>query len=247
MAGPAPAFYTAMAVHLSVTAGRPRPAGGPAFIPPRSSAMDKKPEPEAADHRTLTTRQGHPVTNNQSQRTVGSRGPATLENYHFLEKISHFDRERIPERVVHARGFVATASSRRPADRRRAGIEVHAGQLFQEAGKKTPLAIRFSTVIGGRDSSEVGARPARVRGEVLHRGRQLGPRRQQPGGVLHPRRDQVSRRHPLAEAGPGDVPAGAEPDLRLHEPDARVACTCSRTCSAPAAFPRATGTCRVSA
>src|SRR3712207_4095112 len=58
--------------------------------------------------RTLTTRQGHPVANNQSQRTVGSRGPATLENYHFIEKISHFDRERIPERVVHARGFVCS-------------------------------------------------------------------------------------------------------------------------------------------
>ena len=52
----------------------------------------------------LTTRQGHPVHDNQNQRTVGARGPATLENYHFLEKISHFDRERIPERVVHARG-----------------------------------------------------------------------------------------------------------------------------------------------
>jgi len=52
----------------------------------------------------LTTRQGHPVTDNQNLRTVGDRGPATLENYQFLEKISHFDRERIPERVVHARG-----------------------------------------------------------------------------------------------------------------------------------------------
>ena len=67
--------------------------------------MAKK-DSTGGDGRTLTTRQGHPVTNNQSQRTVGSRGPATLENYHFLEKISHFDRERIPERVVHARGFV---------------------------------------------------------------------------------------------------------------------------------------------
>ena len=54
--------------------------------------------------KVLTTRQGHPITNNQSLRTVGNRGPATLENYQFLEKISHFDRERIPERVVHARG-----------------------------------------------------------------------------------------------------------------------------------------------
>ena len=53
---------------------------------------------------TLTNRQGHPVTNNQNLRTVGNRGPATLENYDFIEKISHFDRERIPERVVHARG-----------------------------------------------------------------------------------------------------------------------------------------------
>ena len=52
----------------------------------------------------LTTRQGHPVVDNQNVRTVGERGPTTLENYHFIEKIPHFDRERIPERVVHARG-----------------------------------------------------------------------------------------------------------------------------------------------
>lgn len=53
---------------------------------------------------TLTNRQGHPVTDNQNIRTIGNRGPATLENYHFIEKISHFDREEVPERVVHARG-----------------------------------------------------------------------------------------------------------------------------------------------
>src|SRR5688500_1157677 len=68
--------------------------------------MAKKSDTEGGNDQTLTTRQGHPVANNQSQRTVGSRGPATLENYHFLEKIAHFDRERIPERVVHAREFV---------------------------------------------------------------------------------------------------------------------------------------------
>src|SRR5687767_6179637 len=59
---------------------------------------------EGENENTLTTRQGHPVHNNQNARTVGSRGPTTLENYQFLEKITHFDRERIPERVVHARG-----------------------------------------------------------------------------------------------------------------------------------------------
>lgn len=57
---------------------------------------------ESAD--SLTKRQGHPVTDNQNIRTVGNRGPSTLENYDFIEKISHFDRERVPERVVHARG-----------------------------------------------------------------------------------------------------------------------------------------------
>ncbi|WP_147106856.1 catalase [Nesterenkonia populi] len=103
----------------------------------------------------LTTRQGHPVQHNQNMRTVGSRGPATLENYHFLEKISHFDRERIPERVVHARGFVAYGEFEATG---KIGDEPASkytrAKLFQEAGKKTDLAIRFSTVIHGRDSAE---------------------------------------------------------------------------------------------
>ncbi len=115
---------------------------------------------EKSDKPVLTTRQGHPVSNNQSQRTVGSRGPATLENYHFLEKITHFDRERIPERVVHARGFVCygefEASGRIGDD---PASKYTRARLFQAAGKKTPLAIRFSTVIGGRDSSEVARDP----------------------------------------------------------------------------------------
>jgi len=122
--------------------------------------MPKNPENDQKHDRTLTTRQGHPVTNNQSQRTVGSRGPATLENYHFLEKVSHFDRERIPERVVHARGFVCYGEFEATG---KIGDEPASkytrAKLFQEAGKKTPLAIRFSTVIGGRDSSEVARDP----------------------------------------------------------------------------------------
>ena len=119
--------------------------------------MAKNPD---SDDQTLTTRQGHPVTNNESQRTVGSRGPATLENYHFLEKISHFDRERIPERVVHARGFVAYGDFEATG---KIGDEPASkytrAKIFQQGGKKTPLAIRFSTVIGGRDSSEVARDP----------------------------------------------------------------------------------------
>src|SRR4051812_48269241 len=111
--------------------------------------------PSEADRPVLTNRQGHPIYDNQNQRTVGARGPATLENYQFLEKISHFDRERIPERVVHARGapalgvFVADGTvGDEPISR------YTRAKLFQEEGKQTEVALRFSTVAGGRDSSE---------------------------------------------------------------------------------------------
>ncbi len=103
----------------------------------------------------LTTRQGHPVTDNQNSRTVGNRGPVTLENYQLLEKISHFDRERIPERVVHARGAGAhgvfeaygTVGSEPVSKYTRA-------KLFQEKGKQTPVFVRFSTVGHGGHSPE---------------------------------------------------------------------------------------------
>jgi catalase len=112
------------------------------------------------DREVLTNRQGHPVYDNQNQRTIGERGPATLENYQFLEKISHFDRERIPERVVHARGATAFgyfesygAWGDEPIDR------YTRAKLFQGRGKRTDIALRFSTVIGGRDSSECARDP----------------------------------------------------------------------------------------
>lgn len=104
---------------------------------------------------TLTTRQGHPITDNQNSRTVGNRGPVTLENYQLIEKISHFDRERIPERVVHARGAGAhgyfeaygTVGNEPVSKFTRA-------KLFQEKGKQTPVFVRFSTVIHGGNSPE---------------------------------------------------------------------------------------------
>jgi catalase len=107
------------------------------------------------DRQVLTNRQGHPIHDNQNQRTIGERGPATLENYQFMEKLAHFDRERVPERVVHARGATAfgyfeaygTVGDEPIAKYTRA-------KLFQEQGKRTDVAVRFSTVAGGRDSSE---------------------------------------------------------------------------------------------
>lgn len=112
------------------------------------------------EDKILTTRQGHPITNNQSSRTVGSRGPVTLENYQLIEKISHFDRERIPERVVHARGAGAhgvfeaygTVGEEPIAKYTRA-------KLFQQKGKQTPVFVRFSSVIHGGHSPETARDP----------------------------------------------------------------------------------------
>lgn len=122
--------------------------------------VSSQPPAEGDDRRILTNRQGHPVYDNQNQRTVGARGPATLENYQFLEKISHFDRERIPERVVHARGAVAFGYFEATGTWGDEPIAQYTrAKLFQEPGKRTDLAIRFSTVIGGRDSSEAARDP----------------------------------------------------------------------------------------
>ncbi|PZD94554.1 catalase [Paenibacillus sambharensis] len=104
---------------------------------------------------TLTNRQGHPIKDNQNVRTVGSRGPTTLENYHLLEKISHFDRERIPERVVHARGAGAHGYFESYGKVGDEPVSKYTrAKLFQEPGKRTPVFVRFSTVVHGGHSPE---------------------------------------------------------------------------------------------
>jgi catalase len=103
----------------------------------------------------LTTRQGHPVYDNQNIRTIGNRGPATLENYQFIEKLSHFDRERIPERVVHARGTGAHGYFEAYGMVGNEPVSKYTrAKLFQEKGKKTPVFVRFSTVGHGIHSPE---------------------------------------------------------------------------------------------
>jgi len=104
---------------------------------------------------TLTNRQGHPITDNQNIRTIGNRGPSTLENYHFIEKISHFDRERVPERVVHARGAGAHGYFEAYGKLGDEPISNYTrAKLFQKAGKRTPVFVRFSSVIHGGHSPE---------------------------------------------------------------------------------------------
>jgi catalase len=109
----------------------------------------------AAEH--LTTNQGVRVSDNQNQLKAGARGPVLLEDFVLREKIFHFDHERIPERIVHARGSAAHGyfeTYESLADLTRA-------DLFQRAGERTPVFTRFSTVAGGAGSVDT---PRDVRG-----------------------------------------------------------------------------------
>ncbi|CAM2924344.1 catalase [Paenibacillus sediminis] len=103
----------------------------------------------------LTTNQGAPVGDNQNSRTAGQRGPTLLEDYHLIEKIAHFDRERIPERVVHARGAGAHGVFRLENS-----MKAYTKAAFlQEAGEETSVFVRFSTVIHSSGSPETARDP----------------------------------------------------------------------------------------
>jgi catalase len=99
----------------------------------------------------LTTNQGIRVNDNQNTLKAGERGPSLLEDFHFREKITHFDHERIPERIVHARGSAAHGYFQAYENLSR---YTTAGFL-QDPGVRTPVFVRFSTVVGSRGSSDL--------------------------------------------------------------------------------------------
>ena len=103
------------------------------------------------DHPVLTTQQGIPVADDQNSLKAGVRGPTLLEDFHLREKIFHFDHERIPERVVHARGYAAHGYF----ENYESLADITSADLFQRAGEKTPLFTRFSTVAGNKGSGDV--------------------------------------------------------------------------------------------
>lgn len=103
-----------------------------------------------SNNQTLTTNQGVPVADNQHSLKVGLRGPSALEDFILREKLTHFDHERIPERVVHARGSAAHGyfECYAPLD------QYTMAAPFAETGKRTPVFVRFSTVAGERGSMD---------------------------------------------------------------------------------------------
>lgn len=104
-----------------------------------------------ADIPVMTTAQGGPVGDDQNALRAGARGPLLVEDFHFREKIFHFDHERIPERVVHARGYGAHGYF----ENYDSLAAYTRADIFQRAGEKTPAFVRFSTVAGSKGSADL--------------------------------------------------------------------------------------------
>ncbi len=102
-------------------------------------------------HPSLTTQTGAVIADDENSLKAGSRGPTLLEDHILLEKIQHFDHERIPERIVHARGFGAHGFFELTDSLK--GISRAA--ILNEAGRKTPVFVRFSTVAGNKGSTDL--------------------------------------------------------------------------------------------
>ncbi|MBW8295475.1 catalase [Sphingopyxis sp.] len=103
------------------------------------------------DVAVLTTQQGTPVADDQNSLKQGTRGPTLLADFHFREKIFHFDHERIPERVVHARGYGAHGYFELTDSL----ADVSRADIFQRVGERTPAFVRFSTVAGSKGSFDL--------------------------------------------------------------------------------------------
>lgn len=102
-------------------------------------------------YETMTTQQGVPIADDQNHLKVSARGPMLTEDQVFREKIFHFDHERIPERVVHARGFGAHGFFELTDDL----SDVSCARILTEVGEKTPAFVRFSTVAGNKGSPDL--------------------------------------------------------------------------------------------
>lgn len=107
------------------------------------------------DKSRLTSANGAPVADDNNSITVGSRGPLTFDNHYTFEKLAHFNRERLPERVVHARGSAAYGTFTLS----KSLSEYTQAKFLQTEGSKTELFLRFSTVGGGQDSSDYARDP----------------------------------------------------------------------------------------
>src|SRR5688572_17244961 len=125
-------------------------------LPGRGTGGERQ-DQATGQHGLLTTAQGIPVPDNQNSLRAGLRGPGLLEDFQLREKITHFDHEPIPERIVHARGSAAHGHFQLTKSLAR---YTTAGVLTDQK-RRTPVFCRFSTVAGGAGSVDT---PRDVRG-----------------------------------------------------------------------------------
>src|SRR3954463_11298684 len=104
----------------------------------------------STNKKKLTTASGIPYAENENSMTVGPRGPILLQDFWLIEKMAHFNRERIPERVVHAKGSGAYGTLTITNDISR----FSSAKVFEQVGKKTECFLRFSTVAGERGAAD---------------------------------------------------------------------------------------------
>ncbi|HWA71825.1 MAG TPA: catalase [Polyangiaceae bacterium] len=135
---------------LTESNASPKVGSGEVFLGtnPGSLPLDRV-RADSSDQQ-LTTNLGVPVADNQHSLKAGLRGPALLEDFILREKITHFDHERIPERIVHARGSAAHGYFECYEPQ----TKLTRASLFAEKGKRTPVFVRFSTVVGERGSTD---------------------------------------------------------------------------------------------
>jgi catalase len=130
-----------------------------------------------ANDQFLTTNQGVRINDNQNTLKAGTRGASLLEDFIFREKMTHFDHERIPERIVHARGTGAHGYFQVY----KSLAKYTKAKFLQDPSVQTPVFVRFSTVVGFRGSTDV-------------------PRGQQHSGFLHSGRNEVPRPRAFGQA-----------------------------------------------
>ncbi|MDP9066532.1 MAG: catalase, partial [Pseudomonadota bacterium] len=142
---------TLATVSSSSAVAAPKPTQAPASGAEQLGAGGELHQLAGGTHPDLTTYQGVVVSDDENSLKIGVRGPTSLEDFVLREKINHFDHERIPERVVHARGsgahgyFELTHSL----------SDISKASIFQTVGEKTPLFTRFSTVAGNKGSADL--------------------------------------------------------------------------------------------
>ena len=159
----------------------------------KSKFKEEKKMPK--DKERLTTGFGMPVDNDLNSMTAGEKGPVLVQDIHLLEKMAHFDRERIPERVVHAKGAGAHGYFEVTQDL----TKYTRAKFLSKVGKRTDVFTRFSTVGGEKGSADSERDPRGFAIKFYTEEGNYRHGREQHACLLHPRSVEVSGLHSYAE------------------------------------------------